>query len=192
VTVNLRLFIAIELPGNVLSALNRVQHDLQRDPALAPLRWARPEGIHLTLKFLGETPADRRPEIEAAISGAAAGVRPFQLHLGKAGRFGGRNAPRVVWIDVGGETVALSRLQAQIEHGVSPLGYPGENRTFSPHLTLARVPPERAREVAGPLEEALSRVVVPTASMQVEVVSLMRSELQRGGAVYTQLFAARL
>lgn len=190
--MNLRLFIAIDLPDGVLTALSLVQQELQREPALSQLRWVRPEGIHLTLKFLGDTPADRRPAIEAAVARAVAGAGPFELHLGKTGRFGSRNAPRVVWIDVAGETDALSRIQEQVEREVSPLGYPGEKRAFSPHLTLARVPPERAREVAGPLDEAMSRVAIPAVTIRAAEVSLMRSELQRGGAVYTRLFAARL
>ncbi len=188
--MNLRLFIAIELPGNVLSALNQVQHELQREPALARLRWVRPEGIHLTLKFLGETPAERQRDIESAISRAVAGVAPFELHVGKIGRFGSRNSPRVVWIDVDGDTDSLKRLQSQIEREVSPLGFPSESRAFSPHLTLARVPPERAREAAVPLDSALPRVVVPPATMTANEVALMKSDLQRGGAVYSQLFAA--
>ena len=190
--MTLRLFIAIELPGNVLTALNQVQHELQREPALTRLRWVRPEGIHLTLKFLGDTPEAKRADIEAAITRSVAGVAAFELHLGRVGRFGSRNSPRVVWIDVGGETEALGRLQSQVEGEVSPLGFPGEKRAFSPHLTLARVPPEKAREVAAPLEDAMSRLTVPPATLQATEVSLMRSELQRGGAVYTQLFSSKL
>ena len=188
----LRLFIAIELRTDVLSALNQVQHELQREPALARLRWVRPEGIHLTLKFLGETPAERQPAIEAAIASAVAGIAPFELHLGKLGRFGSRQSPRVVWIDVAGDSGTLARLQSQVEREIALLGYPSEGRAFSPHLTLARVPPERAREAGAPLEDAIARTTVVPASMQATEVSLMKSDLQRGGAVYTQLFAARL
>jgi 2'-5' RNA ligase len=190
--LSLRLFIAIELPANVLAALNQVQHELQREPALARLRWVRPEGIHLTLKFLGEMPEERRTDIEAAVSRAVTNVPPFDLHLGRVGRFGSRSSPRVVWIDVEGDIESLKRLQEQVEREVSPLGFPTETRAFSPHLTLARVPPERAREVAAPLEVAMSRLSVPAATMRATEVSLMRSQLQRGGAVYTQLFAAQL
>jgi 2'-5' RNA ligase len=188
----LRLFVAIELPNDVLSALNQVQHSLQREPSLTGLRWVRPEGIHLTLRFLGETPAERQPAIESAISRAVAGTAPFELHLGKLDRFSSRQSPRVVWIDVNGDTESLARLQTQVEREITLLGYPSENRPFSPHLTLARVPPERARDMGSPLEDAIARTTVPTASMQATEVSLMKSDLQRSGAVYTQLFAARL
>ena len=188
----LRLFIAIELPAAVLAALNDAQHSLQRESALARLRWVRPEGIHLTLKFLGETPAEHRPAIEAAITRAVAGVAPFELRLGKLARFGSHQSPRVVWIDVAGDIGALTGLQANVEREIAPLGYPSESRPFSPHLTLARVPPERAREVAAPLEDAIARATAPSATMKAEEVSLMKSDLKRGGAVYTQLFAAPL
>jgi RNA 2',3'-cyclic 3'-phosphodiesterase len=117
----LRLFVAIELPANVLDALNRVQHNLQRDPALARLRWTRPEGIHLTLKFLGETPAARQKDIESAVGRAAHGIQPFDLHLGKLGKFGTRQNPRVLWIDVEGETEPLGRLQSQTERELAKL-----------------------------------------------------------------------
>lgn len=188
----IRLFIAIELPTDVVSALSQAQHSLQREPGLAGLRWVRPEGVHLTLKFLGETPEARQSAIETAITRAVVGVAPFELHLGQLGHFGSRQSPRVVWIDVGGDTETLARLQSHVEREIAPLGYPPENRAFSPHLTLARIPPERARDVAATLEDAIARTTVPPASMQAAEVSLMKSELQRGGAVYTQLFAAKL
>jgi 2'-5' RNA ligase len=189
---NLRLFVAIELPAPVLNALNSVQHELQRDPALARLRWTRPEGIHLTLKFLGETPAARQKDIEGAMERGVAGVEPFELNLGKIGRFGSRGTPRVLWVDVEGEMEPLSLLQSRVERELAQLRYPPENRRFSPHLTLARVPPERAREVADALEQAIMTTEAPAATFRVDELSLMRSELRQGGAVYTRLFAARI
>lgn len=190
--MSLRLFVAIELPGEVLAAMHKVQHSLQRDPALARLRWVRPEGIHLTLKFLGETDDAKRTAIEAALSRSTAGIAPFELHLGKLGRFGSRSQPRVLWVDVGGDTAALSRLQTQVEREIAPLGFQGEARPYSAHLTLARVPPERAREVASALDEAIAGAPPPTGTIHVREVALMKSDLRREGAVYAQLFAAPL
>ena len=188
----MRLFVAVELPAEALEALNRVQHELQRDPALARMRWTRPEGIHLTLKFLGETPTARRADIEGAIGRAVEGVAPFEVRLGKLGRFGTRGNPRVVWVDVEGDTEPLLRLQAQVERELAQLRYPPENRKFSPHLTLARIPPERARDVASALETALAEANSPAATIPVHEVSLMKSDLRPGGAIYTRLFAAPL
>jgi 2'-5' RNA ligase len=191
-TASLRLFIAIELPADVLATLNDLQHNLQRDPALARLRWVRPEGIHITLKFLGPVPAERCSEIEGAVARSVAGIPPFELHLGKLGTFGSSRSPRVLCVDVAGDLDTLAKLQSQVEAELGPLGFPAESRRFSPHLTLARVPPERATEAARPLAEAVASHDAPRATIRAEVLSLVNSDRQRGGAVYTRLFAANL
>ena len=183
-----RLFVAVELDGHVRQALDRLQHDLQRH-RLAGLRWVRPEGIHLTLKFLGETPRDRVAGITGALAGCTAGIPPHRLSLGKIGTFGSRGAPRVLWVDLDGDLGPLLRLQEQVDRALVPLGFPPEGRRFSPHLTLARVRPEEAREVAVPLADAAGAVSPPAATIEVREVALMQSKLGPGGAVYTQLEA---
>jgi 2'-5' RNA ligase len=188
----LRLFVAVELPAHVLQQLNAVQHAMQREARLDGLRWVRPEGIHLTLKFLGETPAARQKDIEGAIGRGTSGVAPFGLSLGALGKFGSRLAPRVLWVDVRGDVESLKRLQGQVERELAQLRYSPENRAYSAHLTLARVPQERARELAAPLDEAIAATAPPAAEWTVDEVSLMRSELRPSGAVYTRLFAAPL
>jgi 2'-5' RNA ligase len=95
-------------------------------------------------------------------------------------------------VDVEGETEPLQRLQTQVEKEIAPLGYPSEKRGFSPHLTLARVPPERSREVAPALQRAVAGTPPPAAEIRVREVALMKSDLQRTGAVYTQLYTAAL
>lgn len=189
---SLRLFVAIELPGEVRSVLNKLQHELQRDAALARLRWVRPEGIHLTLKFLGSVRAEKRGAIEAAVERAVAGVPSFELQLGKLGTFGSNRAPRVLWVDVGGDVKALVRLQAQVERELEPLGFPPEGRAFSPHLTMVRVPPERAVEAAGPLADVVAAHEAPRSTIAARELALMKSDLRPSGAVYTRLFAAPL
>jgi len=189
---DLRLFVAIELPGQVRAALNKLQHDLQRDAALARLRWVRPEGIHLTLKFLGAVPAEKRGNIEAAVQRAVTGIHPFELSLGKLGTFGGKRSPRVFWVDIAGDTEVLTRLQAQVERELTPLGFPAEGRAFAPHLTLARVPPERASEAAVPLADAVANREAPRATIAATELALMKSDLRRDGAVYTRLVVATL
>ena len=187
----LRLFVAVELPGEVARGLGSVQDSL-RARGLGRLRWVRPEGIHVTLKFLGETVAERVPSIAGALSRATEGIAPHEVRLSTLGRFGSPRAPRVVWIDVAGEVETLLRLQKQVEEHLAALGIPPEQRAFSPHITLARVPPEIAAAVAAPLDDALASISVPELAIPVRQVSLMRSELRRDGAVYTRLDAALL
>jgi 2'-5' RNA ligase len=188
---SLRLFIAVELPDAVRERLAALQAELRPD-GLDRLRWVRPEGIHVTLKFLGETPAGRRPAIEQAITQAASGVPAHELTLGRLGRFGSRNSPRVLWVDVSGDTERLKALQKRVDDLVSPLGYPAERRDFAAHLTLARVPEGLGPRIAEAMGRAIETTLVEPLPIPVRELSLMRSQLRREGAVYTQLYAAPL
>jgi 2'-5' RNA ligase len=190
--MQLRLFIAVELPDHWITALIEAAHMLRRQ-GLERLRWVRPEGVHLTLKFLGNVEQERVAAIEGAMSAAARGVAPFTLTLGGAGVFGRPGRPRVVWAGVDGELASLTRLWQAVERHVGPLGFPPERERFSPHLTLARVPEDVPREVATAVEPALTRLRLPSApALLVSEVSLMRSEPAAGGARYTRLAVAEL
>ena len=189
---SVRAFIAIELPGSVKSALSQLQDNLQRSEH-ASVKWVDTGSIHLTLKFLGNIATETIPELTKVLSEAARGITPFHLELGEMGVFPNFRAPRVVWVGLRGETATLSVLQENIESALIPLGFPPENRAFSPHLTLGRV-----REKASPGERRnLGQAVASSkvASMEpfpVDSLSLMRSTLTREGAVYSRLYSFAL
>ena len=185
---NPRLFVAVELPGEVREALGQLQHELQRH-GLEGVRCVRPEGIHLTLKFLGETARERLPAIGEALAKAVDGVTEHKLALGQIGTFGSRSSPRVLWIDLTGDVEMMLDLQRQVDRMLAGIGFPSEARPFSPHLTLARVRPESARALAGPLAEAVRSVTAPRTTIEMREVSLMLSKIGPGGAVYTRLRA---
>jgi RNA 2',3'-cyclic 3'-phosphodiesterase len=190
---SLRLFIAIELPPAVREALSAVQKRLQAFDSERAVRWSAIDSIHLTLKFLGDTPASRRPEIEAALRQAVTGHKPFELTVEGAGCFPDLRRPRVVWAGAGGEPAALHALRDAVEHIVSPLGYPTEARPFSPHFTLGRARQDAARSALASLGEKIGTAEVGRlASWRVVGVSLMRSHLKPSGAVYTHLAFATL
>lgn len=187
----LRLFVAIELDSDLLQALGDLQMQL-RKRGLDGLRWTRSEGIHLTLKFLGETPEARVPAIVEAVTKGAAGHRKQTLSLGKLGTFGGGRNPRVLWVDLEGDLDALAALQASVDDQLTVIGFEEETRRFNPHLTLARVRPETARDLAEPIARAIEATAVPRAEVAADEVSLMQSTLGRGGAVYNRLHSAPL
>ena len=187
----IRLFVAIELPASVRQRLADVANEL-RGMGLERLRWARTENIHITLKFLGETPTDRQPQIEDALRSAAEGVASHELTLGELGKFGGRQNPRVLWVDVRGDVDALKALQKRVDAGIAALGFPADERPFAAHLTLARVPQDLAKKVARPLTEAIDALKVPDPPIPVREIVLMRSELRREGPIYTRLFGVDL
>lgn len=185
---SLRLFVAIELPDGVRAALERTAEALRRAGIDREVRWVRPEGIHVTLKFLGPTPQPRLPEIERALSAAFAGARGLRLQPGELGSFGGRRNLRVVWVGVGGDTAALSALAGRVEAALAPLGFPTEQRPFAAHLTLARVRDETPPAERERIHDALQRLHVPDLpAIDVRAISLMQSELGRGGARYHAL-----
>lgn len=184
----LRTFIAIELDKPLRQALGRVQGKFKRQIAPQDVKWVAVENIHLTLKFLGDTPAGRLPEIEAALRAACAGHAPFEIGFEGRGCFPNFRRPRVIWVAVRDKGQALLRLQADVEKHVAPLGWPTEERGFSPHLTLGRV----ARGADRATEEAIGQIVEKTVVEQIGVqrvtaVSLMQSDLRPSGPIYTRL-----
>ncbi|MDH7487665.1 MAG: RNA 2',3'-cyclic phosphodiesterase [Anaerolineae bacterium] len=189
----LRTFIAIELDDQVLRALAAVQSKLEAALPPRSVRWVRPEGIHLTLKFLGDTPAARLEEVQRALAAAAARVAPFSFSVEGLGCFPNPRRPRVIWVGVKEPTGALARLWQAVEAEVAPLGWPTEARGFQPHLTLGRV----QRHVSSADLRALGELVEKSevgrlGSMTVRAVSFIRSDLKPTGAVYTTLAEAHL
>jgi 2'-5' RNA ligase len=182
----LRLFVAVVLPAAWHEALAAAQEELRR--AGLRLRYVRPEGIHLTLKFLGETPAARLRAISAALGAAAVGADACTIELSGAGTFGPRRRPRVVWYGLAGELDGLAALQQRVEERLGAVGFAREGREFRPHLTLARVPddlPPAEAERVGPAVERLR--TRPAQPFRVEAIVLMQSRLGPGGARYTVL-----
>ncbi|HKW42395.1 MAG TPA: RNA 2',3'-cyclic phosphodiesterase [Gemmatimonadales bacterium] len=184
----MRLFLALNLPVAVREALWNVTAPL-RDAGM-PVKWVRGDGIHVTLKFLGEVADEREPELVAALGRAASGGRALALALGGFGVFPDFRRPRVVWAGIAPEP-ALEILQHRIEQEFAPLGFPTEARPFRPHVTLGRAAREaRARDFAG-LAAALDRLAFAESAL-VEAVDLMQSTLQSGGAVYHVRHSERL
>lgn len=191
---SVRAFIAIELPPPLHAALAAAQAALRgNDAAVArAVRWVDTQAIHLTLKFLGDTPAQRLDAIGSALEQAAAARSPLTLSLARAGCFPNARQPRVLWVGLGGELDGLAAMQAAIERAIAPLGFPAEARPFTPHLTLGRLRDDASPAARQQLGAAMLALRIPAASFVVASVSLMRSDLRPDGAVYTRLRAAPL
>jgi len=183
-----RLFIAVELPAEpVLAALSRLQERLRGLESANAIRWTASSGIHLTLKFLGETPADRVDRIAQAMHEAAQAHHAFDLSIRGVGGFPDLRRPRVVWAGLHGDLESLHALRDSVERTVSPLGYPTESRPFSPHLTLGRARQDASTSALGKIGGALAKLDVgEIGAWRVTGVSLMESDLRPSGAVYTQ------
>jgi len=188
----IRAFIAIDLPDSIKSDLVRIQDALKQHEHSC-VKWVDPNGIHLTLKFLGNIDAETTPRITESISRAVENTPNFELGLGKLGVFPGLRAPRVIWLGIVGEITLLSALQVNIESHVSPLGFPIEKRDFSPHLTLGRVRENASAHERQRLGEVVSSMQVNLRSLfTVDSVSLIRSTLTNKGAIYSNISSVRL
>ncbi|MGQ9490537.1 MAG: RNA 2',3'-cyclic phosphodiesterase [Anaerolineae bacterium] len=184
----LRTFIAIELDEPLRIAIAQVQNKLKRQVPAGSVKWVAAEGIHLTLKFLGDTPASRVAEIEEALKRACATFTPFEFSVEGRGCFPNLRRPRVIWVAVRDRGQRLARLRDAIEREVAPLGWPTEEREFSPHLTLGRIARSATSAMQGAVGQVVEQAVVEQIGQQrVTGVSLIRSELQPTGAVYTTL-----
>lgn len=184
----MRLFIAIELPESIKQEIAKVQQQLKASGADA--NWTRPEGIHLTLKFLGEVEEARTAGIIAGMTDAARGTGALRLEVGGAGAFPNEKAPRVLWLGIGGDTVRLAGLQRAVEDAMTAAGFEREERSFSPHLTLARIRFPRPRDRWQQRIEAIRDIRL--GGFDAGRVSLMKSELHPQGAVYTEVGAVEL
>jgi len=188
----IRSFIAIELPEEAKEGLARLRKELERDEHKF-VKWVDPGGIHLTLKFLGNIPSQRITEITEAMEESAQGISQFHLEISGLGAFPSLRQARVFWVGIGGEVDKLSRLQQDIDSALAALGFTREERPFVPHLTLARI-----RQGASPMERSSfgdlvgSTIFEDEYHVEVEAISLMRSQLTPAGAIYTRLSAVGL
>jgi 2'-5' RNA ligase len=188
---SVRAFIAIELSPAIRSKLQALQARLKADIPSGLVRWVNPDGIHLTLQFLGDVPADQIDAVAAAVRTASAPHAPFTFAVQEMGCFPNLRRPRVVWVGVDEPGGTLANLQRDIARAIRPLGFKPEQRAFSPHLTLGRVKTSQP-DALGSLGDYVAQSQVKVGTQQAHEVHLMRSELYPSGAVYTALAIAPL
>jgi len=187
-----RSFIAIELPEEVKMELVQLQARL-KSGELSSVKWVDPFSIHLTLKFLGNVTVDKIGEITKAMEKAAQGISPFHLKLKDLGAFPNLKRVQVAWVGINGEVNKLSQLQQRIESNLAPLGFPPESRPFAPHLTLARLRDQASSEERQRLGQLIAGIKFEAVyPIKVDSINLMRSQLTREGAIYSQISSVGL
>jgi len=183
-----RTFIAVEVPDEVKARMRDVQAELKKSGA--DVGWVRPEGIHLTLKFLGDFPAARVAELAVELDRALADIGPFSLTVAGTGVFPTIRSPRVVWLGVYGDLGPLKVACGRVEAVCETFGFAREGRAFTPHLTLGRVKSQHGRDGLAGLVKQFE--TFEAGSFRVSSVSVMKSELRPSGAVYTEMAGIKL
>ena len=151
------------------------------------VRWVRPGGIHLTLKFLGNVSNDAIPTIESGMCRAAEGISPFTVQVQSAGCFPSSRRPHVLWLGLQGDMDPLLIVQSCLEDSLEALGVERESRSFRPHLKLGRVSSGLPGGWSERLEKTLQVVgAMGPCNLLVDGLSLIESVLGKEGAVYTR------
>src|SRR5258708_36122219 len=183
----MRLFIALELPDEAREALFRLQQRLRSADSAHAVRWLAANTFHLTLKFLGDTPTNRIPDIETALALVVKDQLPFELGVTGRNQTERVASLQVIWAACTGNNAALWNLRAAVEDHVAPLGFPTEARPFNPHFTLGRARKDATKDQLLALRTFLDRDKTVLAVWRVEGVSLMSSDLRPTGAEYTRV-----
>ncbi|MBC7188086.1 MAG: RNA 2',3'-cyclic phosphodiesterase [Calditrichaeota bacterium] len=178
----IRTFIAIDIPAAQKEQIAQLQATLRR--VGGRISWTRPEGIHLTLKFLGDVDQAQIPAVAEAVARASRQVAPFEVSIAGVGAFPNFRQPRVLWVGIEEPTGRLKTLARAIEEELRPLGFPPEGRDFSPHLTLGRVKDPRGVES---VVRALQQANFAAGTFVAHEVRVMKSDLKPTGAEYTAL-----
>jgi len=131
-----RLFVAVKFHPSeeFLDILETLKFDLADDK----IKWVQEHNIHITLKFFGETPEDKIPEICDALEEATQNIRPFELSLRTTGIFGSKYEPRVIWFGIDPSS-EFQKLYEKIIKNLRTIGYEPDRQNFVPHLTIGRI-----------------------------------------------------
>ena len=188
----LRLFFAVPVSDEARAKVGELIETVQGSvgDGKARIRWVRVDGLHLTLRFLGPTPEDRRPPLEAAADAIAASMDPFDVRLAGGGAFPSLARPRSLWVGVDLGADRLADIAERLTAAAGECGLVLDTRPFAPHLTVGRTDgvrlgPSAALTLAAAAEELDVRFMV-------DRIVLFRSILGGGPARYEPLHEARL
>jgi 2'-5' RNA ligase len=179
-----RLFFAVPIPAPARALISDVAAGVQAavGDGRARIRWVRMEGLHLTLRFLGQTPLDRLPALKAIADEIAARTAPFSITVSGAGAFPEPRRPRTLWLGIPAGAERLAALAEELGRAIEAAGWPIESRPFAPHLTIARTDGLRlGPDAAASLQDAAMKL---DASFSVDRMVLYRSVLGNGPASY--------
>lgn len=180
----MRIFIALDIPDEIRARLREYIERVRHLDPQAP--WVKPESLHVTLKFVGETSDARLQQMKEALNKIKG--KPFQVEFKDVGFFPSHNSGRVFWAGVHASE-ALAQLASRVDDELGKLGIEREKRAYHPHLTLARA---GSRSGKNQTFKQLPRGINPDehphfGTMTAREFYLYKSELSRSGARYTKL-----
>jgi RNA 2',3'-cyclic 3'-phosphodiesterase len=183
----LRTFVALLLPDEAVRVLEREQQFLAG--RAGGVKWVTPRAIHLTLAFLGATPAAAIANISTLVQETAARFQPIDFTLQGIGAFPNPRNPKVIWAGLRG-CAPLFDLQGRIADGLETIGFQRDKKPFAAHITLGRVRDGSARSMVRALLEERHDTLFGV--FQAVRLAFVESDLQPSGPVYTIMHESRL
>jgi 2'-5' RNA ligase len=177
----MRCFLAFLLDEEARSSLRTIQHRLAEENI--KVRWEPADKLHVTVRFLGDSPPDRLTQLKASLSELTTKFSPCDMVITTLGAFPSLQLPKVIWAGAF-RTVVMDTLGKHVEELCQTAGWPSESREFHPHITLARV---RERDDVRSLTNAAERINFDPILVRTSELVLMRSVLLPGGSQYSAL-----
>ncbi len=178
----MRSFIAIKIPDLIVSPIVSLQKELQE--TAVPVRWVKPQNLHVTLLFLGNINPAAAKKVAVNLEAKARKFKPFSLNFNGTGTFPPRGKIRVVWVGIGRGAREMQSLHSMVKTSLA-WGNFGDGKNFSPHLTIGRVKDfTKMRDLRLLLEEKRG---FATPDFSVNSMFLFKSELTPCGPLYTEL-----
>jgi 2'-5' RNA ligase len=180
--MDIRCFIAVGITDQIKRGIGElidilIEYDVD-------IKWVKPENLHLTLKFLGNTPDVLLPEIDKSLLNIVSSYEPFYIKICRTGVFPNRKYPRVIWVGVEDSEI-LVKLNRDIENSMKSLGYKKEDKDYKPHLTIGRVRSQTGIvHIVNELDHFTGK---DFGIVHVDRLRLMKSELKTKGAEYSCL-----
>lgn len=187
-TESIRTFVAIELPEEIKKNLMGVVEEFKELGVKAS--WTRPESLHLTLKFLGNTPVENVDPVKQVLNEAVEKFEPFRVSVKGLGGFPHESKVRVLWVGIGEGSEPVKQIAAEVEKSLIPFGVKEEKREYVPHLTLGRFRfPKKNREMENKINQETARSL---GEWDVKKITFFKSTLHPKGAIYEVLHEAVL
>ena len=186
----LRAFIAVEIPSALQNTIQNSTSTLRQSLGDEIVRWVPPQNIHLTLKFLGDISTSNLDLIKQMLIAETAQQKCFEMQIEDIGSFPNPKRPRVLWVGLRAPA-ALESIQRAIVSACARLGYPSDEKNFSPHLTIGRVKQNLTFVEIQRIRFALEAMKIHSLGIaKVDAIHLFKSDLHPNGSVYTKLFSA--
>ena len=188
----MRTFIAVDFPPDMLARINEITTFLKKETASNALKWVETNNLHLTIKFIGEISVSKVEQVKQTLTKSLEDQFAFDIEIGGLGMYPNKNNPRVIWLGVNnGEP--LIQIANNLDQALSDLDIKPERRSFSPHLTIARVRRNTDKSSAITIGKTLSQFKVETlGAITIDQVNLYHSKLTPSGPIYTILHSVSL